>query len=145
VTKGHGRRERRTLTATTFVAEYAAEGGRWPGLAQVFRLERRRTIGGHTSVEVAYGITSLAPGRADAARLLRLARGHWGVENRLFHVRDVVLGEDACRVRSGGAPEVLSALRNVAVHLARRAGSGVARATRRWNIHPGEALALLHS
>jgi hypothetical protein len=144
VTKGHGRRERRTLTATTFAAGYAADG-RWPGLAQVFRLERRRTVGGRTSVEVAYGITSLPPGRADAARLLRLARGHWGVENRLFYVRDVVLGEDACRVRSGAAAEVLGALRNVVVHLANRAGRGVARATRRWNIHPGEAIDLLNA
>lgn len=143
MTKGHGRRERRRLTATTFVAEYAREGGRWPGLSQVFRLERRRVCGTSTSVEVAYGITSLGPDRADAARLLKLTRGHWGIENSLFWVRDVSLGEDACRVRSGGSAQVLGALRNVVVHLARTTKNSVAHATRRWNIHPHEALRLL--
>jgi hypothetical protein len=32
-------------------------------------------------------------------------------------VRDVALGEDACRVRTGSAPQVLAGLRNAVVHL----------------------------
>jgi len=40
VDKGHGRQERRTLVASTDVAGYSA----WPGLAQVFRLERERRL-----------------------------------------------------------------------------------------------------
>jgi hypothetical protein len=46
-----------------------------------------------------------------------LVRGHWDIENGLHWVRDVTLGEDKCRVRRGSAPQVLAALRNVAVHL----------------------------
>jgi hypothetical protein len=34
--------------------------------------------------------------------------------------RDVTLGEDACRVRSGAAPQVLATLRNVVVGLLHR-------------------------
>lgn len=127
------------------MADYAAADGRWPDLAQVFRVERRRTTAAGTSVEVAYGITSLGPDRADAARLLKYQRGHWGIENGLFHVRDVSLGEDACRVRRGHAPEILGALRNVAVHLAKKAGRGVAYAARRWNLYPEEAIRLLRT
>ena len=44
-------------------------------------------------------------------------RDHWQIENGLHYVRDVTLGEDACRVRSGRRPQVLAALRNAVVHL----------------------------
>lgn len=90
---------------------------KWPGLAQGFELVRERTEKGKTSVEVVYGITSLTPQQADAKRLLRLVREHWHIENCLHYVRDVTLGEDACRVRKGNAPQVLAALRNAVVHL----------------------------
>jgi hypothetical protein len=104
---------------------------RWPGLKQAFRLTRTRTEGGVTTKEVAYGITSLAEQEADAARLLRLARGHWQIENGLHWVRDVTMGEDKCRVRKGSAPQALAALRNAAIHLVSGpafAGRGLSRA-----------------
>lgn len=90
---------------------------KWRGLAQGFELVRERTEKGKTSVEVVYGITSLKAERADARRLLEVVRDHWRIENCLHYVRDVTLGEDACRVRKGNAPQVLAALRNAVVHL----------------------------
>lgn len=113
-------------------------------MGQVFELERIRVVGGKTTVEVVHGITSLGRDRADAAALLRRARGHWGIENGLHYVRDVTLGEDACRVRRGNAPQVLAALRNAVVHLL----SGVkaaskAAATRSFAARPFSALPLL--
>ncbi len=113
VDKGHGRREVRILISTTILNEYKD----WPGLAEVFRLTRERTVAGQTTTEVAYGITSLPRERADARRLLGLTRRHWGIENRLHYIRDVTLGEDACRVRSGSAPQILAGVRNAALHL----------------------------
>jgi hypothetical protein len=86
-------------------------------LRQGFELQRERNCGGKKTVEVVYGITSLAPEQADAAALLGLMRDHWHIENGLHYVRDVTLGEDACRVRSASAPQVLAALRNAVVHL----------------------------
>ncbi len=58
----------------------------WPHLAQICRVERRRDLmrGGRVvkaEVEVSYAVTSLPPERAGAAALLRLLRGHWGIEN----------------------------------------------------------------
>ena len=78
----------------------------WPGAQQVFRV-RCRVIACRTGVvheEATYGITSLAPGRADAARLLRGRRAHWGIENRSHWVRDVVFDEDRSQVRVGSIP-----------------------------------------
>ena len=97
---------------------------------------RQRTIHGKTTTETVYGITSLPRVKADADRLLKIVRAHWSVE-ALFHVRDVTFGEDACRVRSGSAPVVLSALRNAAITLLNQGGvSNKAAALRRHAAHP---------
>jgi predicted transposase YbfD/YdcC len=141
--KGHGRVERRTITTTTWLNEYLSD---WPGVAQVFRLERRRKVKGTEAVEVVYGITSLSELAADAQVLLGYTRGHWGIENGLHHTRDVTLGEDRCRVRRGRAPRVLASLRNVAVYLLRRTDyPTVAAAARAMVAQPELALALLNS
>ncbi len=87
----------------------------WPYLDQVFRLERRVTEQGTTTVEVRYGITSLPPQHASAKRLREIARTEWGIEHGVYHRRDVTLREDACQVRRGQAPQVLAALNNVVV------------------------------
>ena len=136
--KGHGRVEVRTLTSTTWLNEYLSD---WPRLAQVFRVERERRVRGGATAEVVYGITSLTRDAADAARLLDLVRTHWHIENRLHHVRDVTFREDACRVRSGNAPQVLAGLRNVAIHLLEGVDApSKAAATRRVAAHPEIAL-----
>ena len=110
ITKGHGRLERRTLTTSTLLNGYLE----WPGVRQIYRLQRERQIKGKTTRETAYGITSLARGQADADRLLQLTQTHWQVENCLHWVRDMTLQEDACRVRCGPAPQILAAIRNLA-------------------------------
>lgn len=104
----------------------------WPGLARVGRLERTVAVGGEVSVEVQYLITSVPRERADAATLLRWARGHWGIENRLHYVRDVTMGEDASRTRVGSGPQVLAALRNAAIsHLRLTGVANIAAGLRR--------------
>ena len=120
---------------------YLAE---WPGIAQVFQLHRVRQLRDKVEEETVYGISSLPSGEADARRFQELVRGHWGIENRLHGVRDVTLGEDSCHVRSGTAPEVLAALRNVVVHLlAGVEAVSQAAALRHFAIVPREAFALL--
>ena len=138
--KGHGRRERRCLRTTPILTLHQL----WPGLAQGFELTRERTCGGKTTTEVVYGITSLTPPEADAAKLLALVREHWQIENGLHYVRDVTLGEDSCRVRKGSAPQVLAALRNVVIGLLREAGWSNIAAGLRYNAwRPDAALRLL--
>jgi predicted transposase YbfD/YdcC len=111
--KGHGRIERRVIETSTWLNDYLD----WPGVKQVFHLRRERKINGQVTVEEAYGITSLPPDKVSAKRLLELIRNHWGIENKLFAVRDVTMGEDACRVRKGNAPQNLAIIRNTALAL----------------------------
>jgi predicted transposase YbfD/YdcC len=136
----HGDRiERRRLWASTALQGYLE----WPGAQQVCKIERRRQQAGHVSTEVAYAITSLGPA-TPPAQLLAIWRGHWAIENRLHYVRDVTLGEDASPVRTGAAPQVLAALRNVTITLLRRAGyTNIAAGLRATGWQAGAALALL--
>jgi predicted transposase YbfD/YdcC len=89
VDAGHGRIERRRLTASNALANYL----HWPGIQQVFRLERTVIFkkSGKRRQEVVYGLTSLSPQRASARCLLRLTRQHWHIEN----VRHEVAGQNA--------------------------------------------------
>jgi len=125
VEKGHGRVEIRRLECSESLASYLSQ---WPGLRQVCRIERRRSLRGKDSIEVVHAITSLSRARANAASLLDIARGHWGIENRLHHVRDRTCREDACRTRSGNAPQTLAALRNAALTIHRSRGTVLSRA-----------------
>ena len=138
--KGHGRIEVRRIWATTRLNDYLD----WPGIGQVCLLERVRRSSGKETSETVCAITSLEPRRASAQRLLGIARGHWEIENSLHWVRDVSLGEDGCRVRSGEAPQILAALRNAGLRLMRASGlTGIAAALRRHAAKPLEALRLV--
>ena len=98
---------------------------------------------GVTTTETVYGITSLPPDKADADRLLATTRQHWEIES-LHYVRDVTMGEDLCRVRTGSAPIILATLRNAGFHMLKRAGfTNIAAALRRHAAVPAEALALV--
>jgi len=139
VDKGHGRIERRTLRLTATLTKHQD----WKGLRQGFELTRERTEKGETTVEVVHGITSLGREEADAERLLGLVRGHWGIEDGSHHRRDVTLGEDASRIRTGSAPQVMAALRNTIIHLAKDVAPSLAAAVRTLNNCFSQALSLL--
>jgi hypothetical protein len=128
VEKGHGRRERRTLSTTTALNAYLD----WPGVAQVGRIVSVVDRDGKCTEETGYFLTSVPRAKAGAAELLRVARGHWTIENRSHHVRDVSLGEDASRIRKGSGPEIMAALRNLAVGCLRTLGvTNIAEALRK--------------
>ncbi len=120
VEKGHGRIETRRIQVRTRLPSRLDQD--WPGVGAICRIERIRELKDRCSRQVIYAITSLDPGKHRAARLLQLSRDHWAIENCLFHVRDVTMREDACRVRSGSAPQALAEIRNAALTLIRRTG-----------------------
>ena len=126
--------------------EAGTHGTAWPHLAQVCRVERERVDcrTGEVTREVSYAVTSCPPARADARRLLAALRGHWGIENRLHHVRDVTFDEDRSQVRTGAAPQTTAACRNLALALLRRAGhANIAAATRTFAGRASQAIALV--
>lgn len=125
--KGHGRTERRSIRTAD------ATGIDFPHATQVFRIRRDRggLDGVRTSKEIAYGITDLTAKQAGPEQLAAYTRGHWTIENKLHHVRDVTYGEDASQVRTGHAPRVMASLRNLAISVLRQAGqTNIAKALR---------------
>jgi predicted transposase YbfD/YdcC len=118
--KGHGRLEQRTLTA--IVDEHGFID--WPGLQQVFKLERNvtETSTGVITVDEAVGITSLSPERASAKQLLAWTRSYWGIENGLHYRRDVTLDEDSTRMSNSALAETMAVLNNFIVGLVSKLG-----------------------
>jgi len=144
VNKGHGRLEYRTLQASVELNDYTD----WPGLQQVFRLDRKTVIlkTGEVRQETVYGLTSLSHTRAGADRLLQLTRVHWQIENRSHWVRDVTFGEDHSQVRKGSLPQMMAALRNVVIGLLRHQRFRfIPDGFDFFSAHPLEALAVIGS
>ncbi len=68
--------------------------------------------------EAAFYVSSAPVTAAVAAAAIR---GHWGIENRAHHVRDVTMAEDASRVRKN--PGVLARIRSFAANILRLNGA----------------------
>jgi len=116
----------------------------WPGNQQVCRLTRITWRNGQEQHEVEYAITSISRSQANAGQLLAWWRGHWGIENRVHYVRDVTFGEDASRIRTASAPQVLAAARNAIISLLRLWGRpNIAAALRENAYQPARLLAKL--
>lgn len=119
VNKGHGRIEIRDCwvvsdpVAFAYIRHY--EG--WTDVQTIVRIARERRVGGKVEQTVHYYISSLP---ADAQRLLQAVRCHWGVENSLHWVLDVVFREDEARVRQGNGPQNMAVLRNIALNILKR-------------------------
>jgi predicted transposase YbfD/YdcC len=140
--KRHGRLTTRTLERTAALNGYLD----WPDVGQVLRRTYHAIdlATGRVSHEVTYGVTSLPAAATTPAQAERYWRGHWTVENRVHYVRDVTLGEDACQVRAGNAPQALAALRNVLLSLLRAHGwTNIAAALRHYGAYATRALTLL--
>jgi predicted transposase YbfD/YdcC len=145
VNKGHGRIEIRTITTSAMLNAYAA----WPGLAQVYRLERefqwwRRGVCYKTSHQVEFGITSLVREKASPRQLLEIRRSHWGIETGSHYRRDVTLKEDATRFTIGHGARVLANIHNLVLALIRQTGFlNAAQARRFFAAHLSRAFSLL--
>jgi len=145
VSKGHGRLEIRTITTSEMLNSYST----WPGLGQVYRLDRqfhwwRSGRCYHRSHEVEYGITSLSRTQATPLRLLHLRRLHWGIETGLHYRRDVTFQEDATRMTIANTGKVMASLNNLVIALIRQAKfQNAAQARRHFAGHLAAAFSLL--
>ncbi len=89
----------------------------WAGLQSVVMVVRVRHLWNKTTREVQFYLTSL---ESDARKLGQAIRLHWGIENSLHWTMDVTFKEDACRVRTGHAPQNLALLRRIALNALNR-------------------------
>ena len=122
VEKGHGRLEKRRCEVSK-QTDWADGRGDWAGLACFVRITRERETlsDGKVSTEVAYFISN--DPKLTATRALSLARRHWGIENSLHWVLDVVFDEDLCRVRNRNAAKNFAVVRRIAANLLKNAPS----------------------
>lgn len=83
-------------------------------------IRAKRTLNGKTSAETRYFITSLPP---DARQLLAAVRAHWGIENKLHWVLDMIFREDESRIRKDNAPANAAILKHIARNMLEKAPS----------------------
>lgn len=121
--KGHGRIEERTVTVsreTDWLDGQRRFPGelRLPGAATIVRVRSRTELKDRCRTDTRYYITSAT---LDAATAARAVRGHWGIENRLHWVLDVVFGDDQSRLRKGHGARNMALVRHFAINLVRAA------------------------
>lgn len=111
VDAGHGRIETRIAEVIPFRTQT-----KYSLLATAVRVHRTRVSKktGAVSRETSYYVATFAADRFSAAEVQALVRGHWGVENRLHHVKDRTMQEDRCRARANVGSN-LALLRSVVV------------------------------
>lgn len=121
--KGHGRMEQRRVSLIREVdwlqgARHFPGELRLPEPACLIRLEATVERAGKSQAETRYYIASAA---LTAARAAEAVRSHWGIENRLHWVLDVVFREDQSRLRKGHGARNMAVVRHFALNLIRAA------------------------
>jgi predicted transposase YbfD/YdcC len=91
---------------------------RFPGLAAIALVEAEVERGGKTTLARRYYLSSAL---LDARTFARAVRAHWGVENRLHWVMDVVFHDDLARLRTGHGPENMAIVKHMAMNLVQQA------------------------
>ena len=126
--KGHGRIEKREYFLETDIG-WIKQRHDWQGLQAIGAVRSHVEEKGVVRCETRYFITSLT----DAKTFAKAVRGHWGVENSLHWVLDVVFREDASRTRKDNSAENFSVVRRIALNMLRGypANMSLARKRRR--------------
>jgi len=142
IEKGHGRLETRTVEASPSLTAWLD----WPDVGQVLRRTCRRVHQrtGDVQKQVTYGITSIPFNPHAVHHIETYWRGHWSIENRVHHIRDVTLGEDRGQAHTGATAHTRAILRNMILNLLRARGTThIADALRHIAASPRRALALI--
>lgn len=114
--QGHGRKEE-VVCLVLYNLDQLSTREDWVDLQAIVRVARTKWEGGKETFEVAHYICSRA---GSAEELGSASRGHWGIENGLHWVLDVIFREDDCRLKDRTAAENLGMMRRVIASLLRQ-------------------------
>jgi predicted transposase YbfD/YdcC len=101
---------------------------RFPHLAMIAMVETRVERNGVETRERRYFLSSA---KLDAEVFALGLRAHWGVENRLHWVLDVVFHDDLVRLRTGNGPRNMAVIRHMIMNLIRAKNDKHSLKTRR--------------
>lgn len=113
---GHGRKELRRLWVSRDV-EWLPKREAWADLSSIVMIEHERHTQAGVSLEQRFYISSL---KAEAEQMLAIIRSHWGIENSVHWVLDVVFREDESRIRRGHGGANMATMRHMALNLLRQ-------------------------
>lgn len=91
---------------------------RMPGLASIAMVESHVVRDGKTTAAVRYYLSSI---RLTPERFAAAVRAHWGIENGVHWVLDMVFDEDRARNRKDHGPANLAIIRKLALNVLKRA------------------------
>jgi len=89
---------------------------RFPNLTTIAMVKSVTERGNKIETERRYYLSSA---KLDAQTFARAVRAHWGIENRLHWVLDVVFHDDLARLRSGNRPQNMAIVKHMAMNLIR--------------------------
>lgn len=113
--EGHGRIEFREAWVSPIVGDLI-DRSKWKDVQQVCCNRSTRIVKGVISIEDRFFITS---SKLPAKKILSSIREHWGIENKVHWVLDVIFNEDKCRLRKDHAPKNISTIRRWALNMLR--------------------------
>lgn len=111
--KGHGRIETRRCEVL-HILKWIDDPDKWCELKSLIKITATRISGEKSSTEIRYYISSL---QQDAKAFNDNIRAHWGIENSLHWVLDMVFDEDWQRKRNKHAAHNFSFIRKIALNL----------------------------
>jgi predicted transposase YbfD/YdcC len=124
----HGRIETRHHWITSDIAWLRQRHPAWPDLTSIAMIEAERQEPGKPATrQTRFYIASIAP---DAVEFARAARQHWGIENGLHWVLDVILREDECRIRKRNGPANFATIRHITLNLLQRTNTAKKKSIR---------------
>jgi predicted transposase YbfD/YdcC len=111
--KGHGRTEERRIRVVTDI-EWLPQREAWSKLSTIIEVETKRQKGDKAEFFLRYYISSRSGSAKEFAHWIR---GHWGIENNLHWVADVIFAEDESRSNVGNSAENMGLMRRLSMNL----------------------------
>ncbi len=106
----------------------------------MIQIERIGIRSGEKYLQTNYYISSLV---SKAVTFANGIRQHWGIENRLHWVKDVIAGVDAAPFSNYNAATNWSIIRNIAINITRMSGYDSLTKAQRFLAHDIDKLFLL--